>query len=155
MRVRFILNNSKVEVEGHGGATLLDALKHELGVVSVKRGCETGECGACTVMLDGKPVNACLLPLAKVAGSSVITLEGMREDPIMKELQKQFVSTNALQCGFCTPGMLISLRALIGQRNRITPEDVTRATEGNLCRCGAYLEIQDAAMRTAKATDKA
>jgi len=140
------LNGTAVEAEAHPGSTLLDVLKHGLGVVSVKRGCETGECGACTVLLDGAPVNSCLVLASRAAGKSVTTLEGLADDPLMRDLQARFAEGNAFQCGFCTPGILMILYALFLGNRRPSDDDVERAIEGNLCRCGAYLEIRNAAL---------
>lgn len=146
LHVGFTLNGKAVEADVHPGSTLLDVLKHHMGVVSVKRGCETGECGACTVLLDGKPVNSCLVLAAKAEGREVMTLEGLGDDEVIKRLQARFVESNALQCGFCTPGFLITLYALLKENPSCTEDDVKTAIEGNLCRCGAYLEITKAAM---------
>jgi carbon-monoxide dehydrogenase small subunit len=146
IEVRFRLNGKAVKAEAHPGSTLLDVLKHELGIVSVKRGCETGECGACTVLFDGALVNSCLVLASKVEGRGVMTLEGLLDDPLMSDLQARFVEENAFQCGFCTPGILMSLYALLLENRRPSAEEVERAIEGNLCRCGAYLEIRNAAL---------
>ena len=144
--IAFSLNGTKVEADVHPGSSLLDVLKHSFGVVSVKRGCETGECGACTVLMDGRPVNSCLLLAAKVQGRSIITLEGLAEDELAKRLQRRFTESNALQCGYCTPGFLITLYALIQEKPLCSEDEIKTAVEGNLCRCGAYLEITKAAL---------
>jgi len=144
--VSFRLNGRDVTSEAHPGSTLLDVLKHGLEIVSVKRGCETGECGACTVLLDGAPVDSCLVLASKANGRDIRTLEGLVDDPLMRELQARFTKTNAFQCGFCTPGMLISLYALFSENDEPSTDDIQRAVEGNLCRCGAYLEIIGAAL---------
>ena len=145
VHVSFALNGSAMEADAHPGGTLLDVLKHQLGIVSVKRGCEIGECGACTVLLDGKPVNSCLVLASQAQGREVTTLEGL-EDDVIKRLQTNFAKSNALQCGFCTPGFLVTLYALLKERPDCTEDEVKTAVEGNLCRCGAYLEITKAAV---------
>jgi carbon-monoxide dehydrogenase small subunit len=146
LHIAFSLNGTRVEADVHPGSSLLDALKHSFGIISVKRGCETGECGACTVLMDGKPVNSCRVLAAKVQGRSVTTLEGLAEDELAKRLQMRFIESNALQCGFCTPGFLITLYALIQERPLCSEDEIKTAVEGNLCRCGAYLEITKAAL---------
>jgi carbon-monoxide dehydrogenase small subunit len=146
LHIAFSLNGTRVEADVHPGSSLLDVLKHSFGMISVKRGCETGECGACTVLLDGKPINSCLVLAAKVQRRSVITLEGLAEDELAKRLQRRFIESNALQCGFCTPGILITLYALIQERPLCSEDEIKTAVEGNLCRCGAYLEITKAAL---------
>ncbi len=148
--VEFKLNGESVRVEVYPGSTLLDLLKHQLGVVSVKRGCETGECGACTVIMDGAPVNSCLVLSSRMKGKEVVTLEGLRDDPLMQALQAKFAEANAFQCAFCIPGILISLYALFAENPKPSEDDIQRAIEGNLCRCGAYLEIEKAALSKSK-----
>lgn len=146
LKVSFVLNGKRVEAQVHPGSTLLDALKHELGIVSVKRGCETGECGACTVLLDGRPVTACLVLAAKAGGRTITTLEGLQSEEGLRALQRTFIDKNAAQCGVCTPGFLVTLFAFLKKHPDASREDIRRAVEGNLCRCGAYLEIEEAAL---------
>lgn len=143
--IKFVLNGENVSVEARGGYTLLDLLKYELRVNSVKTGCETGECGACAVLLNDVPVTSCLVLGQKMEGRRVETLEGLNSDPIMQKLQRRFVERNALQCGYCTPGMLISLYSLFKAKPNASDNQIETAIEGNLCRCGAYLEIKKAA----------
>lgn len=146
VHVAFSLNGAKVEADVHPGSSLLDVLKHSFGVISVKRGCETGECGACTILMDGRPVDSCLVLAAKVQGRDVVTLEGLAKDELAERLQKRFTESNALQCGYCTPGFLITLYALIREKPLCSEDEIKTAVEGNLCRCGAYLEITKAAL---------
>ncbi|HDI52687.1 MAG TPA: (2Fe-2S)-binding protein [Candidatus Bathyarchaeota archaeon] len=141
MMLRFKLNGEWIECEAEHNETLLDLLREKLGVKSVKRGCNVGECGACTVLLDGRPVNSCLLLAPLVEGRSVETLEGLRDKPIMKTLIEAFVEDGAIQCGFCTPGMLISAYSLLSRNPKPSEEEVRRAISGNLCRCTGYVNI--------------
>jgi carbon-monoxide dehydrogenase small subunit len=112
-----------------------------MGVRSVKKGCDQGECGACTVLLDGQPVNSCLVLAPQLMDREVTTVEGLQEDPIMRGLVESFIEGGAIQCGFCTPGMLLSAYALLRDNPRPTVEDVKRAIVGNLCRCTGYVNI--------------
>jgi carbon-monoxide dehydrogenase small subunit len=141
MMIRFRLNQRWVECEAEPYETLLDVLRERLGVRSVKRGCNVGECGACTVLLDGEPGNSCLLLAPQVKGRSVETLEGLTEKPLMKELIEAFLEDGAIQCGYCTPGMLVSAYALLRAKPRPSEEEVKRAIVGNLCRCTGYVNI--------------
>lgn len=153
MMVAFELNGKKVECETLLNRTLLDLLRVDLGVTSVKKGCEEGECGACTVLLDGLPVTSCLVLAAQVDGRSITTVDGLVDDPAMEALRKAFMEDGAIQCGFCTPGMLISAYSLLMENPKPTEEEVKKAIEGNLCRCTGYVNIikaiQDAAGRIA------
>jgi aerobic-type carbon monoxide dehydrogenase small subunit (CoxS/CutS family) len=124
--------------------TLLDVLREKLGVVSPKRGCDTGECGTCTVILDGEPVRACLTIALTVEGKKVETLEGLTQDGKLHPLQQAFHEHYAAQCGFCTPGMVMSAKALLGKRPKPGREEIVEALSGNLCRCGCYNEIVEA-----------
>ncbi|MCW3988461.1 MAG: 2Fe-2S iron-sulfur cluster-binding protein, partial [Candidatus Bathyarchaeota archaeon] len=108
MMVDFVLNGMAVSCDAPANILLLDLLRGELGMLSVKRGCEQGECGACTVLLDGRPMNSCMILAARVEERSVTTIEGLKDEPIMVALRKTFMEGGAVQCGFCTPGMLIS-----------------------------------------------
>jgi len=120
--------------------TLLDAIRHDLGLTGTKKVCDMGDCGACTVLVDGRAVYACLLLAVDCAGRRVTTIEGLggeRLDPV----QEAFVRADALQCGFCTPGQIMSLRALLDGTAEPTDAEILRAVSGNLCRCGAYANI--------------
>ena len=127
--------------------TLLDVLREKLGVVSPKRGCDTGDCGACTVLLDGEPIRSCLTIALTVAGKNVETVEGLGQDGKLHPLQQSFHEHYAAQCGFCTPGMLMSAKALLDKNPKPTREEIVEAISGNLCRCGAYEEIVEAICR--------
>jgi carbon-monoxide dehydrogenase small subunit len=140
----FILNGLPADVLVKPTDTLLDVLREKLGVVSPKRGCDTGDCGACTVLLDGEPVRACLTIALTVAGRAVETVEGLSKDGKLHPLQQSFHEHYAAQCGFCTPGMLMSAKALLDKNPQPTREEIVEAISGNLCRCGAYQEIVEA-----------
>jgi len=146
MRMEFFLNGRRVGCEAMASQTLLDLLRNELGVKSVKKGCEQGECGACTVLLDGDPVTSCLVLAPQAEGRHVTTVEGLAEEPLMEDLRTAFVENGAVQCGYCTPGMLLSAYALLRDNLRPTADEVKRAIEGNLCRCTGYVKIIEAVM---------
>ena len=141
MKVGFVLNGQDIEVEAPGNRALLDLLRDDLGVKSVKKGCENGECGACTVLLDGAPVTSCLVLAPQVEGKTVTTVDGLEDDPFMVKLRQAFLEDGAIQCGFCTPGMLISSYALLKRNPKPTSDEVKKAIEGNLCRCTGYVNI--------------
>lgn len=140
----FILNGLPVDVLVKPTETLLDVLRERLGVVSPKRGCDTGDCGACTVLLGGEPVRSCLTIALTVAGKTVETVEALSRDGKLHPLQQSFHEHYAAQCGFCTPGMLMSAKALLDRNPKPTREEIVEAISGNLCRCGAYEEIVEA-----------
>ena len=147
MKIEFELNGKSVAPEVAPGETLLDVVRR-LGQKSVKRSCETGNCGACTVLLDGRPVASCITLAAQVRGRAVTTIEGLAEDEIARFLQDAFVEAGAPQCGFCTPGMLLTLTSFIRKNPapaRITRMDLRQAIAGNICRCSGYVKILDAA----------
>ena len=121
--------------------TLLDLLRNDLALTGAKKSCDMGNCGACTVLVDGRATYACLLLAVECAGRKVQTIEGLADDP----LQRAFIEADAFQCGFCTPGQIMSLRALFNENSAPTDEDIVRALSGNLCRCGAYRNILRAA----------
>jgi aerobic carbon-monoxide dehydrogenase small subunit len=142
--LNFQLNGLPVETIAKATDTLLDVLREKLGVVSPKRGCDTGECGTCTVILDGEPVRACLTIALTVEGKKVETLEGLMENGKMHPLQQAFHEHYAAQCGFCTPGMVMSAKALLDKKRKPSREEIVEALSGNLCRCGCYNEIVEA-----------
>ena len=122
-------------------ATLLTLLREELGLTGTKEGCGAGECGACTVILNGRAVNACMVLALEAEGAEVRTIEGEAKDGELSDLQKSFLTHNALQCGFCTPGMIMSARALLDRNPHPSREEIIEALEGNLCRCTGYESI--------------
>ncbi len=150
MRITFQMNGERVVCETPQNRTLLDLLRVDQGLTSVKKGCEEGECGACTVLLDGVPVNSCLVLAPQVEGSRVTTVEGLEDDDLMVALRRAFVEDGAIQCGFCTPGMLISAYALLSENPHPTEDEVKTAIEGNLCRCTGYVQIIEAILDAAE-----
>ncbi len=145
--IRFILNGDVVEVAVREDTMLIDVLRENLGLTGVKEGCGIGECGACTVLVDGKNINSCLYPAVEVDGKTVITIEGMQNDGDFGLIQKAFWENGAVQCGFCTPGMIMSTEAFYREnkdREDVTEEEIKRALAGNLCRCTGYIQIIDA-----------
>ncbi len=151
MKVSFILNGEPVTVDVKPNEILLDTLRLRLNIKSVKRGCERAECGACTVLVDGRPTYSCNLLTAQVEGKEVMTLEGLRDDPIVKELTSKFVEHGAIQCGFCTPGFIVTAYALLKSGKELTPENVKKMLEGNICRCTGYKKIIEAVIAAAEA----
>ena len=124
--------------------TLLDLLRERGGLSGVKKGCDHGQCGACTLLLDGKRINSCLMLAVAADGAHVTTIEGLSSDGVLDPLQQAFIDHDAFQCGYCTPGQICSARALIEEGRAKTREDVRELMSGNLCRCGAYTNIADA-----------
>jgi len=141
VKVSFKLNGRPVEVDVGANEILLDTLRLRLGVTSVKRGCERGECGVCTVLLDGEPVYSCLLLTAQVEGREVVTLEGLRGDELAERIARSLVEQGAVQCGFCTPGFILTIYAGLKKGLVKNVEDAKKLIEGNLCRCTGYLKI--------------
>jgi aerobic-type carbon monoxide dehydrogenase small subunit (CoxS/CutS family) len=146
----FELNGKNVDVEAKPTVTLLDLLRGELGVMSIKKGCEQGECGACTVLLDGDPVTSCLILAPQVEGRRILTIEGLIDNPLVKELRDAFLRNGAVQCGYCTPGMLLSAYALLRDNKRPSEEEVKTAIEGNICRCTGYVAIIESILDAAE-----
>ena len=144
IKLRFKVNGKYVEVEVPSHWTLLRLLRERLGLTGTKEGCGVGECGACTVLLDGIPVHACLLLAPKVEGRNVQTIEGLGSREALHPLQKSFIEHGAVQCGFCTPGMLVSAKALLERNSRPTREEIKEAISGHLCRCTGYHQIIEA-----------
>ncbi len=136
--ITFTLNGETVRVAADPLKRLLDVLREELGMTGVKEGCGEGECGACSVLLDGKLVNSCMVPLGAVEGRDVVTPEGLRETERGRALIEAFADTGAVQCGFCTPGMVMAAEALLAENADPTEEDIRQALSGNLCRCTGY-----------------
>ncbi|MBS7638406.1 (2Fe-2S)-binding protein [Candidatus Bathyarchaeota archaeon] len=150
MRISFRLNGKDVTCEARENITLLDLLRGEMGVKSVKKGCDQGECGTCTVLLDGSPVNSCLILAPQLEGREVTTVEGLQEDPLLRGLVESFISAGAIQCGFCTPGMLLSAYALLRDNSNPSADEVKRAIVGNLCRCTGYVNIVKAILNASE-----
>ena len=140
----FTVNGNPVEVAGPGGLRLLDALRIDLGLTGTKEGCGEGECGACTVLVDGTPVVSCLVPVGQVEGRDVRTVEGLAEDGRLDPIQAAFVDSGGVQCGICTPGILMSARAFLDSGAEPTDAAIREVIAGNLCRCTGYMKIIDA-----------
>ena len=138
------LNGEEVTVQVKPSATLVEVLRDQLELTGTKVACGEGECGACTVLLDGKPVNSCLVPALKAHGREVLTVEGLASLGELHPLQKAFVEHGAVQCGYCTPGMLMSAKALLDHNPNPTEDEVRLAISGNLCRCTGYAKIVEA-----------
>jgi len=130
--------------------TLLDLLRDELGLTGTKCGCEIGECGACTVLLDGEAVNSCLVLAPQIDGRTVTTVEGLAKDDRLDPLQESFLDHDAVHCGFCTPGMLMSGKALLDENPHPNESEIRTAISGNLCRCTGYVQIVEAIKHTTK-----
>jgi aerobic-type carbon monoxide dehydrogenase small subunit (CoxS/CutS family) len=142
------VNGERHELDVADDRRLLDVVRDDLGLTGTKEGCGEGACGACAVLLDGRPVNSCLVLAAAAEGRPVTTIEGLSVDG-ESPLQQAFVEEDALQCGFCTPGQIVSATALLAAVPRPTAEEVRAALTGNLCRCGAYARIEAAVLRVA------
>ncbi len=141
----FRLNGEEVRAEVESTWTLLYLLREKLELTGTKLGCGYGECGACTVIMDGQAVNACLVPVLEAEGRSVTTIEGlMQPDGQLHPLQKAFIDHGAVQCGFCTPGMIMSAKALLDEKQSPTDEEIKESIAGNLCRCTGYVKIIEA-----------
>jgi len=130
--------------------TLLHALRDKLGFTGTKNGCEAGECGACTVLVDGEPMNSCLVLAVELNGREITTVEGLAEDGKLTPLQQAFADLNAVQCGYCTPGMLMSATALLKRNPHPSQVDIQGALIGNLCRCTGYQRIIDAVLKASR-----
>jgi len=142
--VRFTVNGREVAPRVRPLARLLDVLREELGLTGTKEGCGEGECGACSVLLDGELVNSCLVPVAQVAGTKVRTIEGLAKDGGLHPVQRAFVEHGGAQCGICTPGMVMAAVALLAQHPQPSEEEIRTGLAGNLCRCTGYMKIFDA-----------
>ena len=144
MLVNLTVNGEQREADVPSAATLVELLREHLGLVGTKVGCGHGECGACTVLLDGEPVNSCLVFAAQCDGREVTTIEGLRKDGALDRIQNAFVDAGAVQCGFCTPGMIMSAAALLSSNPAPSRDEIEEAISGNLCRCTGYVKIVDA-----------
>lgn len=148
--LHFMLNGAAVEVAVRPQARLLDVLREQLGATGTKEGCSEGECGACTVLVDGRAVASCLFPALEAEGRAVVTVEGLRkEGGELSEVQQAFVDKGGTQCGFCTPGMVMASTALLSTNPKPTDEEIRHALVGNLCRCTGYVQIVDSVKQAA------
>jgi carbon-monoxide dehydrogenase small subunit len=148
--VALTVNGSRERLDVPSNMTLLKLLREKLGLTGTKNGCEAGECGACTVLVDGQPVNSCLMLAVEADGCEILTVEGLAGEGTLSRLQQAFVEHNAVQCGFCTPGMLLSGQALLDRNPHPTRDEIREAIVGNLCRCTGYGRIVDAIQSAAE-----
>jgi carbon-monoxide dehydrogenase small subunit len=151
--ITLTVNGTTEEANIPANVTLLTLLREHLGLTGTKNGCATGECGACTVLMNGEPVNSCLVLAVEADGAEIITVEGLAHDEQLDPLQEAMVEHSGVQCGFCTPGVLISARALLNRNPHPTHDEIKDALRGNLCRCTGYVRIIDAVEAAAKIGD--
>ncbi len=143
-RITLTINGSSEQVDVPSNLTLLQMLREKLALTGTKNGCMAGECGACTVMLNGEPVNSCMVLAVECDGAEVLTVEGLAKDSVLDPIQETIIDQGGVQCGFCTPGILISARALLDRKPNPSEADIREALVGNLCRCTGYLRIIEA-----------
>ncbi len=148
--ITLTVNGQVEELLVPSNMTLLHALRDKMGYTGTKNGCEAGECGACTVLIDGEPVNSCLVLAVELDGREVTTVEGLARNGKLTPLQEQFAELNAVQCGYCTPGVLMSATALLNRNPHPTEDDIKEAMVGNLCRCTGYQRIIDAILAASR-----
>jgi carbon-monoxide dehydrogenase small subunit len=144
MRISLVVNGEPRDAEVWEGESLLFALRERLGLPGTKNACEQGECGSCSVLLDGTLVCACLVLAAQADGHEIVTVEGLADGDTLHPVQEAFVETGAVQCGFCTPGLVVAAADLLAQNPRPTDDEIREALSGNLCRCTGYAKILDA-----------
>jgi xanthine dehydrogenase YagT iron-sulfur-binding subunit len=144
--LRVVINGEAHDLQVEPWTTLLDLLRERLQLTGTKKGCDHGQCGACTVLVDGRRINSCLTLAAMADGREITTVEGLRANGALHEMQQAFIDHDAFQCGYCTPGQIVSAIGLIREHRAVTRDEVRELMSGNLCRCGAYLNIVDAIM---------
>jgi aerobic carbon-monoxide dehydrogenase small subunit len=144
MKITFQINGVEREIDSPPMKRLLDVLREDLRLTGTKEGCGEGECGACSVIVDGEVINSCLAPICQMQGANVLTAEGLSRDGRLGRLQQAFLECGAAQCGICTPGMLISARSLLDANPHPTHDEIKEAIAGNLCRCTGYIKIVEA-----------
>jgi len=149
-KIVFTLNHKKVEIDENPSMRLLDVLRNDFSLIGIKEGCGEGECGACAVLINDKLVNSCLVPLANVHNQDVLTIEGLSETKQGQILQQSYSQEGAVQCGICTPGMMMASHALLAKNAHPTREEIQIGLSGNLCRCTGYNMIINAVKRAAK-----
>ena len=150
MEINLTVNGRERTVDARPDATLVEALRDGLGLTGTKVGCGHGECGACTVLLDGEPVISCLVFAAQCEGREVVTIEGLAESGDLDRIRETFAEAGAVQCGYCTPGMAVSAFALLSSNPHPTRDEITEAISGNLCRCTGYIKIIEAVSKAAE-----
>lgn len=151
--VSFTLNKEPIVLEVDVRRTLLKTLRETLDLTGTKEGCDTGACGACAVILDGRPVNSCLILTASLDGADVQTVEGLARGDELDPLQEAFIEKGATQCGYCIPGMLVTARALLDENPDPSEDEIKRALAGNICRCTGYVKIVEAVLTAAEKSD--
>lgn len=149
--IQIIINGHKHKLTIAANRTLLDVLREDLALTGAKRGCEAGECGACTVIVNGRPVNSCMILAVEMDGAEILTIEGLSHGNELDAMQQSFIDEFALQCGYCTPGMILMGKALLSENPQPTEEEVREYIGGNLCRCTGYENIIKAIMAVAAA----
>jgi carbon-monoxide dehydrogenase small subunit len=150
LQISLTVNGERMTKEVDPTMTLLQFLNKDLKLFGTKEGCGEGECGACTIIMNKEAVNSCLILAVEADQSELVTVEGLAQGDSISDLQREFITHDALQCGFCTPGMLMSSRALLDKNNNPTVEEIKEAIAGNFCRCTGYVQIVDAVLATAK-----
>lgn len=148
--IQLSVNGQQVQVSVGGSETLLDCLRNQLGLTGTKKGCDQGDCGACTVLVDGTPVNSCLMLALEAHGKDITTIEGLAQEDGLHPLQEAFISQNAVQCGFCTPGMILTAAALLKENPHPSEREIRHYLQGNLCRCTGYSKIVQAVQAAAQ-----
>lgn len=148
--LRMTLNGKQVERPVNPGDVLLDVIRKDLGLTGTKKGCGKGECGACTVIMNGKAVNSCIVPALQAMDAKIETIEGIGTANNLHPLQEAFIDYGAIQCGFCTPGMIMSAKALLDNNLNPTKEEIKEAISGNICRCTGYVKIEQAVQAAAE-----
>lgn len=149
-QILLTVNGEAHELEVEPRETLVDVIREKIGLTGTKKGCDTGDCGACTVILNGKPVSSCMLLAIDADGGEITTIEGLTGPGGLHPLQNAFVNNHAIQCGFCTPGMLLTAKALLDENANPSEEDIRQGMAGNLCRCTGYVNIVKAVQEAAK-----
>lgn len=154
MLIKFEINGRETELEVEDTEILLDVIREKLHLLGTKRGCENGECGACTVLVNGNPINSCIYPAIRANGKNITTIEGLGETDKLHPIQEAFIRENALQCGFCGPGILLNGKALLEKNSTPTEEEIRKAISGHLCRCSGYEKITKAIKSAGKEIHK-
>ena len=149
--LKFTINGAETEIYISPDQKLLDVIRNDLQLYGTKKGCQKGECGACTVIMNGQAVNSCLIPAMKAQGAFVETIEGLGAPDNLHPLQESFIQNGAVQCGYCTPGMIMSAKALLDKTPQPRPDQIKTAISGNICRCTGYVKIEQAILAAAQA----